>query len=261
MRVLMVKRAECFSPNMVEKDAAILQAVASHLEQRGDDVVFCPEDSLTESLPFSFDKVYHMARNTRALEVLSLAESEGIPVVNSAKALLQLNRKRLLTLAAENGVSVPPFAIGERGIVPFPLWWKRDDQVSQEQEDVVLVHNPEEWEKVQARGIDDYVVEQHLEGDLIKFYSVRGTEFLHWQYPTFSKWGKEEANGGVSHYSFDAAELKAMADNLASFADLIVFGGDAIVTPDHNIHIIDFNDWPSFSSCRDEAAKYIINGR
>ncbi|MFS6554926.1 hypothetical protein VPJ68_05445, partial [Parabacteroides distasonis] len=36
-----------------------------------------------------------------------------------------------------------------------------------------------------------------------------------------------------------------------------MYGGDAIVTADGNFVIIDFNDWPSFSRCRDEAAEAI----
>ena len=36
-----------------------------------------------------------------------------------------------------------------------------------------------------------------------------------------------------------------------------VYGGDCIVGEDGNIRIIDFNDWPSFAPCRNEAAPFI----
>lgn len=36
-----------------------------------------------------------------------------------------------------------------------------------------------------------------------------------------------------------------------------VYGGDCIVRPDGTFCVIDFNDWPSFSRCRGEAAEAI----
>ena len=40
-------------------------------------------------------------------------------------------------------------------------------------------------------------------------------------------------------------------------AGLDVYGGDCIVREDGTFCIIDLNDWPSFSRCREEAAKAI----
>ena len=37
-----------------------------------------------------------------------------------------------------------------------------------------------------------------------------------------------------------------------------MYGGDAIVTSDGDFYIIDFNDWPSFASCREAAAEAIV---
>lgn len=261
MNMLMVRRAERFSPNMSDKDAAILQAVARELQAQGHHTEMCSEEDITPDIPEGLDAVYHMARSQQALARLSEWESRGVRVVNSARSLLQINRKHLLTLATELGVGIPRYAIGELGDVPFPLWWKRDDQVSQERDDVVLCRDEADWQRLQQRGISDYVVEEHLEGELIKFYSVRGTDFLHWQTPSYNKWGGDVPQAEECKIVFDEARLKQMADKLAEAAGLIVFGGDAIITPDHRICIIDFNDWPSFSSCREQAAKHIIYGK
>ena len=38
---------------------------------------------------------------------------------------------------------------------------------------------------------------------------------------------------------------------------MVVYGGDCIVDSDGKMQIIDFNDWPSFAPCRNEAAPYI----
>jgi hypothetical protein len=39
--------------------------------------------------------------------------------------------------------------------------------------------------------------------------------------------------------------------------DVKIYGGDCIIAADGTIRIIDFNDWPSFAPCRDEAGPYI----
>ena len=50
-------------------------------------------------------------------------------------------------------------------------------------------------------------------------------------------------------------KLRDEARRLARITGLTVWGGDAILTPEPII--IDFNDWPSFAPCREEAAEAI----
>ena len=49
------------------------------------------------------------------------------------------------------------------------------------------------------RGVESVVVNEHLKGDLIKFYGVEGTDFFYWFYPSKrghrSKFGLEVING------------------------------------------------------------------
>ena len=71
------------------------------------------------------------------------------------------------------------------------------------------------------------------------------------------KFGDERRNGRPCHYRFSAPGLRAMAERAASIAGTDVYGGDCIVRADGSVCIIDFNDWPSFSRCRDEAAEAI----
>jgi len=73
-----------------------------------------------------------------------------------------------------------------------------------------------------------------------------------------TKFGDEQHNGIAHHYPFDLEALATTANRLAALAETPVYGGDAIITADGAFCIIDFNDWPSFSRCRDEAAKAII---
>ena len=44
---------------------------------------------------------------------------------------------------------------------------------------------------------------------------------------------------------------------LSQLVGVEVFGGDAIIDEQGRFYIIDFNDWPSFSRCREEAAMAI----
>ena len=105
------------------------------------------------------------------------------------------------------------------------------------------------------------VVTAHVAGDLVKFYGVRGTGFFKCFYPTDdgeNKFDNELHNGAAHHYAFDSQQLMTTAERLAAVIGLDVYGGDCIVRSDGTFAIIDFNDWPSFSRCREEAAKAIV---
>jgi hypothetical protein len=53
--------------------------------------------------------------------------------------------------------------------------------------------------------------------------------------------------------------LKQAALRLATSLSVPVFGGDAILSADGTLHIVDFNDWPSFAPCISEAANAIVS--
>ena len=257
--ILLISRAPHYSPNSVERDRAILTAVGENLQMSGHHLEMVAEDELPVTTTASV--IFSMGRRPETLRWLAAQEGKGTRVINSGRSLSHINRKQLLQTACQLGIDVPPFAIGpcDTCPLPYPFWWKRDDRTSQEASDVVLVKNEEEWLELALKCIMDYVVEQHIEGDIVKFYSVEGTPFFHWNYPQFSKFGNETANGATTGYAFDADLLKKDADRLAHAVGLSIYGGDAIVTAQGQVYIIDFNDWPSFSSCRKEAAQAIVS--
>jgi hypothetical protein len=97
-------------------------------------------------------------------------------------------------------------------------------------------------------------------GDLVKFYGVAGSGFFRYFYPTDdrqSKFGDEQRNGDAHHYPFDETRLQQQMEQLAKAVGLQVYGGDCIIRSDGSWAVIDFNDWPSFSRCRPEAASAI----
>ena len=131
-------------------------------------------------------------------------------------------------------------------------------------EDVSYCRHREEAQDVlhefYYRGIKRAVINEHLDGDLVKFYGVEGTDFFYWFYPFDSghgKYGLEAINGKSRGLPFDAENLKEIFMKAARLLDVKVFGGDCIVDTDEVARIIDFNDWPSFAPCRNEAAPHI----
>ena len=74
-----------------------------------------------------------------------------------------------------------------------------------------------------------------------------------------SKFGLEAINGKACGFSFDVSELKRISDEAARVLDVPVYGGDCVVSEDGTIGLIDFNDWPSFSRCREAASKAIAS--
>ena len=55
----------------------------------------------------------------------------------------------------------------------------------------------------------------------------------------------------------DENKLLELADTSAKILGLYVYGGDAIISPDSEISIIDINDWPSFAPIREAASHHI----
>lgn len=254
MRVVGVRRALRFSPHNEANDLAILQAV---VDAFGGIVVEEEADGLAKALTEA-SLVFTMGRTQQALCSLAAAEREGVLVLNPAKGVRNCNRKTLDLLARRNNISVPPVD-GEHG-----YWLKRADVSAQNHSDIVFCANQGELEKAREefvrQGITDYLVQAHLQGDLVKFYGVSGTGFFRVFYPGddgLSKFGDEAINGQPHHYDYDMGALQQMAEQMAVVAECPVYGGDAVISPTGSFAIIDFNDWPSFSRCRDEAARAI----
>ena len=255
MRAMGVRRDNVFSPNSVEKDRAILQAVLRILADRGWDTVLVDERHLHAD--DKADCYLSMARGPQALGVLGGLEREGCRVVNQSEGVANCQRSRLDTIMRQNRIPMPPKEGGHG-------WWlKRGDAAAQTKADVVFCPDSEALGAARRdflrRGITDFVVSAHVVGDLVKFYGV-SNGFFRYFYPTDdgqSKFGDERRNGTAHHYPFSSESLEADVERLARLAGVDVYGGDAIVDEGGHYFIIDFNDWPSFSRCREEAAEAI----
>lgn len=268
-KTLLIQRALCYSPNSEEKDLAVLQEVGSLLE----DATIISEDDFvnrfstynqsvsSESVDSAnvYCQIISMARSTKALECLEQLEQSGIQVLNPSAGVWACQRSNVDKVMRENHLPFPPDE-GNDG-----YWVKRADASAQSKEDVCFCQDWTEVENVKSafmqRGIINIVVQAHVKGDVVKFYGVEDTDFFRYYYSgddTETKFGDEERNGKPQYYPFSSSNLQADAEKLACLLQTPIYGGDAIVREDGSYVIIDFNDFPSFSRCREEAAKAIV---
>ncbi|MBR4846172.1 MAG: hypothetical protein IKU98_07110 [Bacteroidaceae bacterium] len=271
MNIIAISRGARYSPNHIGNDAAIFNKVVECLLQAGHEVCACDEETFLE---YGMDRhhslVVTMARDLRTLERLMEWESQGVTIVNSPRGVFNCVRQPMTERLVMHGVPHPQsWVFSTEALLPeevtYPCWLKRGDSHALVKEDVCYASTRDEALRVVAdmksRGIPSVVVNEHLEGDLVKFYGVQGDTFFHWFYPSsvsHSKFGLEIINGEAKQIPFSPHQLKQCADEAARVLHVPVYGGDAVVSLDGSIRIIDFNDWPSFAPCRDEAAKAIV---
>lgn len=265
MRYLAIRRDDRFSPNAVENDRAILkrccELISSKL-QLADDIPMVDEKAF-ERNPMESDVYLSMSRLTKVLNILADKNAHGSWVLNDPKGVLNCRRSTLDRLMRQQHIAMPPVA-GDHG-----YWLKRGDESAQTKEDVVFCKDIDALARAQEnfreRGIIDMVVSAHMPGDLVKFYGV-GQKFFKVFYPSddgISKFGDERRNGAAHHYDFCHEDLQCEVIKVSQLTGVSVFGGDAIIDSEGRFFIIDFNDWPSFSRCRESAAEaiaeYVVN--
>lgn len=267
-----IMRAGAYSPNHIGNDAAIFNAVAENLRKRGCIVNIYSEDqfiagNVTENI------IVNMCREQKSIALLQKMEDEGRLVINSGYGIENCTRERMTRILIGSNIPYPESlmvntnegvkdALEKAGFTQ--CWIKRGDFHAMHKEDVSFVRHPQEAQELLQeyflRGINRAVINKHLEGDLVKFYGVQGSPFFFWFYPFdlgHSKYGHEAINGKSQGIKFDLEKMKQICQSASEVLDVKIYGGDCIVSPEGDIRIIDFNDWPSFAPCRDEAAPHI----
>ncbi len=267
-----IMRAGAYSPNHIGNDAAIFNAVVDQLRKRGCEVNVYNEEQLAAGI-VNEPIIVNMCREQKSIALLQQLEDEGRLVINSGYGIENCTRERMTRILIGSNIPYPPsLIVNTDEVVKGQLvkekftqcWIKRGDFHAMHKEDVSYVRHPEEAQEVLQeyflRGIKRAVINRHLVGDLIKFYGVQGTPFFYWFYPFdmgHSKYGHEAINGKSQGIEFDKDKLKAICQSASEVLDVKIYGGDCIISPDGQISIIDFNDWPSFAPCRMEAAPHI----
>ena len=267
-----IMRAEAYSPNHIGNNAAIFNAAAEQLRKRGYVVNIYSEEQFKLN-EIKENVILNMCREQSSIAKLQQLEDQGKLVINSGYGIENCTRERMTRILLGNNIPYPDSLIVDTNEAIKPLlkksgfqscWIKRGDFHAMHKEDVSYVRHPEEAQEVLQeyflRGIKRAVINVHLTGDLMKFYGVRGTPFFFWFYPFdegHSKYGHEAINGKSQGIKFNLKEMKNICQRAAEELNVVIYGGDCIVSPEGEMRIIDFNDWPSFAPCRNEAAPHI----
>jgi hypothetical protein len=244
-----ITRERVYSPGKVDADGAILDAVAAALRSTHRVAVVSGDDPLPDVAPPTI--VFAMCQGPAALAALRRWEAAGVRVINSAAAIANTHRGRMIAAFATHGIAHPASRIVATDIAADTLppwsdrggvWLKRGDVHATEPEDVV--HAPDRaaaaaaLARMRARGIATALVQEHVAGDVVKFYAVRGLFFA--CFPP----------AGVTIGEPERAAMRALGETGAAALDLEVFGGDCVRDRNGNLWLIDLNDWPSYGACR-----------
>ena len=267
-----IMRAGAYSPNHIGNDAAIFNVVADQLRKRGCVVNVYSEEQLIAG-DITENIIVNMCREQKSIALLQQLEDSGKIVINSGYGIENCTRERMTRILIGSNIPYPEsLMVNTNENIKDALqkgdytqcWIKRGDFHAMHKEDVSYVRHPEEAQEVLQeyflRGINRAVINKHLVGDLVKFYGVQGTPFFFWFYPFdlgHSKYGHEVINGKSQGIEFDVEKMRDICQSASEVLDVKIYGGDCIVSPDGDIKIIDFNDWPSFAPCRMEAAPHI----
>lgn len=272
IKIAGIKRRTKYSPNHIGNDGMIFSMTADCLRKMGYNVLEYTEAEFV--LHNENEKyIFNMARDKATIKRLQQLNKEGAIVINSGMGIENCKRDKMTRLLLENGIPHPASIIIDVNDDPTEelnkigaqaYWIKRGDSHAIHREDVTYARNIPEVKSIlqefSLRDIPNAVINEHLIGDLVKFYGVAGTDFFYWFYPfdlSHSKFGLEAINGAAKEFSFDVDALKKACDKAGEVLDVKIYGGDCVVDADGSFKIIDFNDWPSFAPCRDEAAPKI----
>lgn len=257
--ILAIYRERVFSPGREADDARILEATAEALRSMGAEVRLADVGAASGARP---PLVLAMCQGLEALDFLEEWEDEGSLIINRPRGILNCYRARMVHRLAQHDVPTPvglavktsePVPQELKGLDPNQgVWVKRGDVHAMESGDVFLARSAEEIAQalhaLRDREIEQAVLQQHLAGDVVKFYAVRGKRFFEWSY-------RSQGSGPA----FPVPVLQRATEEAGKALDLEVFGGDAVITPDGQICLIDINDWPSFASCWEGASQAIAH--
>lgn len=273
IKVAGIKRNTKFSPNHIGNDRKIFNLVADHLRGMDYQVEEFTEEEFMLYKGKDFKYVFNLARDKTTIKYLQKLEKAGAVVINSGFGIENCTREQMTRILTQHKIPHPKSIIvdvNENATLKLekmqaPAYWvKRGDSHAIHREDVSYARNIAEVQSIVQefglRGIPNAVVNEHLVGDLVKFYGVANTDFFYWFYPydlSHSKFGHEAINGTAHEFKFSVEELKKACDKAGEVLDVLVYGGDCVIDIEGNFKIIDFNDWPSFAPCRDEAAPKI----
>jgi len=258
-RAVGIYREPEFSPGKVQADAAILDAALAELAREGIETEALSPAQFLDRTELKADLVLAMCQSESALRRLAEVERDGAIAINSALAIRNCYRDLLAPGLDRAGVPTPVGVLvrtDERldrrslgGIdLGLPVFVKRGDLHALGADDVQRALGKAEVEEklggLARRGVRRAYLQQEYPGGVIKFYGVSGGSYF----------TALPENGEIPEAA--VRELSEAAQKASAALGLEAWGGDAVLNEDR-FAIIDFNDWPSFSRVRAQAARAI----
>jgi len=256
VRILGIYREEMFSPGKIKEDKKIMDDTLLELEKEGIETRSTfPEEVELAIVSFEPDVILNMAQSEEVLSVLKSCEDRGIRVINSTEAIRNCYRKNMIRILKESEIPMPKtwiysieqieqeisevYSLGWNGV----YWIKRGDFHALEKNDVVQIRSFEQMESAlsyfREKKVDQVIIQEHVEGTLIKFYGVGSSYIEAFLMPQAERC---RLNGSEEEIVKSAADLLGLE----------IYGGDLVIS-EGKVFIIDMNDWPSFSLCKDAA--------
>jgi hypothetical protein len=256
-----VLREPAHSPGRVDDDAAIMRSVGDAMMERGFRFELVAADAVVEAASAN---LFVMCERGTVLDRLAAMEKAGSIVVNSPAAIRNTYRHRMVKLFAQHRVAAPlSWIVAADANMARPAdcaWIKRYDFHATQRDDVMYAASETGWREALRRfadrGIPFVVAQEHVAGDLVKFYGVRNRAL-----PPDANWFQwfYHRDKGMLGHAFDPTRLSEAAFQAAAALGLEVFGGDAVITADGEPKIIDLNAWPSYALYRGRAAQAIAD--
>lgn len=277
INILGIYREEKYSNRAIEADRAIMDAVLDVLlKGLGNNATVSrirPEEDSHKITKGNYDLVFSMAQDDHILKDLDFLEDNGTTVVNSSQAIRNCYREKLSELLCDEAFAYPQFISLEvkkeidqehlNTLNPEHGYWvKRGDYHAIVDEDVVHIETSDKLAPIlsnfKKRGVEKVILQENCHGELFKFYGVRDSFFSlrHMGKTTKDRYVTVEGDPNID---FDRARLEKLVHMAARVLELDFFGGDCIVTDTGKMHFIDFNDWPSFRTCRNIVAPYMAS--
>lgn len=258
-----VFRERAHSPEREFDDAEILRLTGKHLDAGGIHVHLKTPDEIPTRVFEPLPAMFIMCEQTAVLEQLHGWEGHGACIVNNPVSVLNTYRERMVVLLEQARVASPVSRIVSTNThgatCTGSVWVKRGDVHSTHKGDVSFAASGDDAARalrnLARRGIPSAIVQDHIAGDLIKFYGI-GRPNLVARDGTWFRWFYHREQHVAGH-SFDPEQLADLAHRAAAALGLEIYGGDAIVGDGGAMTLIDLNAWPSFALFREEAAERI----
>lgn len=258
-------RERAHSPGREFDDSEILRLTGKHLEARGFQVSLKTPDEVAQAGDSHPPNIFLMCERLEIIDQLRQWEQRGVRHVNRPSAILHTYRDQMLTLFERDGIEFPASRLVHTTALDIaqagPVWVKRADVHNTQEGDVVFARTQSDTAQTLARmaerGIRQAVLQEHVPGDLIKFYGIGDSGLAQGQAPWFQWFYHKDQT--VAGHRFDQGALASLAQRAAAAIGLEVYGGDAIVTKKGALCVIDLNAWPSFALYRDEASERIAS--